>query len=75
MVEITASHGWSDRSNILTTSLESIQTMNHQIDVVSKEISNYTCRNNKNVRILLSITSLGNFSQDMRRRRTTTILE
>jgi uncharacterized coiled-coil DUF342 family protein len=32
---------------ILTTSIESIQTINQQIDTVSKEISKYACRNDK----------------------------
>ena len=47
---------------ILSTSIESIQTINHQIDKVSKEISNYAYRNDKNVRILLSITGIDIFS-------------
>jgi len=48
---------------ILSTSIESIQTINHQIDVVSKEISDYACRNDRNnVRILLSITGVDIFS-------------
>ena len=47
---------------ILSTSIESIQTINHQIDVVSKEISNYACRNDKSIRILLSITGVDIFS-------------
>jgi transposase len=46
---------------ILSTSIESIQTINHQIDVVSKEISKYACRNDKDVRILLSITGIDTF--------------
>lgn len=47
---------------ILSTSIKSIQTINHQIDVVSKEISNYACRNDRNVRILLSITGIDIYS-------------
>ncbi len=47
---------------ILTTSIESIQTINHQIDVVSKEISKYACRNDKDVKILLSITGIDTFA-------------
>jgi transposase len=46
---------------ILTTSIESIQTINHQIDVVSKEISKYACRNSTDVKILLSITGIDTF--------------
>ena len=47
---------------ILTTSIESIQTINQQIDTVSKEISKYACRNDKDVKILLSITGIDIFS-------------
>jgi transposase len=47
---------------ILNTSIESIQTINQQIDVVSKKISEYACRNDKDVRILLSITGIDVFS-------------
>lgn len=47
---------------ILTTSIESIQTINHQIDVVSKEISKYACRNDKDVKILMSITGIDTFA-------------
>ncbi|WP_458720653.1 IS110 family RNA-guided transposase [Candidatus Nitrosocosmicus sp. R] len=47
---------------ILRTSIESIQTINHQIDVVSKEISKYACRDDKFVQILLSITGIDVFS-------------
>lgn len=47
---------------ILSTSIESIQTINHQIDVISKEISNYAYRNDRNVRILLSITGIDVFA-------------
>ncbi|MDR4491494.1 MAG: transposase [Candidatus Nitrosocosmicus sp.] len=47
---------------ILSTSIESIQTINHQVDAVSKEISDYACRNDRNVRILLSITGIDVFS-------------
>lgn len=47
---------------ILNTSIESIQTINLQIDVVSKEISDIACRNDRNVRILLSITGIDIFS-------------
>ncbi|MGD9674224.1 MAG: hypothetical protein AB7U98_12185 [Candidatus Nitrosocosmicus sp.] len=43
---------------ILTTSIESIQTINHQIDVVSREISKYACRNSADIKILLSITEI-----------------
>src|SRR6478736_1134647 len=46
---------------ILTTSIESIQTINQQIDTVSKEISNYACSNRKDVKILLSITGVDTF--------------
>ena len=41
---------------ILSTSIECIQTINHQIDTVSKEISTYACRNSTDIKILLSIT-------------------
>jgi transposase len=48
---------------ILSTSIESIQTVNQQIDMISKEISDYACRNDRNnVRILLSITGVDIFS-------------
>jgi len=47
---------------ILTTSIESIQTINQQIDVVSKEISKYACRKDKDVKVLLSITGIDIFS-------------
>ena len=47
---------------ILSTSIESIQTINHPIDVVSKEISDYACRNDRNVRNLLSITGIDIFA-------------
>ncbi|CAN5632976.1 hypothetical protein BH23THE1_BH23THE1_28260 [soil metagenome] len=47
---------------ILTTSLESIQTINHQMDVVSKEISNYASKKDKDVKILLSITGIDIFA-------------
>ena len=46
---------------ILTTSIESIQTINQQIDTVSKEISKYACSNSKDVKILLSITGIDTF--------------
>ena len=46
----------------MSTSIESIQTINHQIDKGIKEISNYAYRNDKNVRILLSITGIDIFS-------------
>jgi transposase len=47
---------------ILSTSIESIQTINHQIDMISKEISKYACRNDKDVNILLSITGIDIFA-------------
>jgi transposase len=47
---------------ILTTSLESIQTINHQMDIVSKEISNYASKKDKDVKILLSITGIDIFA-------------
>jgi transposase len=47
---------------ILSTSIESIQAINYQIDMVSKEISKYACRNDRNVRILLSITGIDVFA-------------
>ena len=47
---------------ILTTSIESIQTINHQIDVVSKEISTCACRNSTDVNILLTITVIDIFA-------------
>lgn len=47
---------------ILSTSIESIQTINLQIDMVSKEISDVACRNDRIVRILLSITGIDVFS-------------
>lgn len=51
-----------DRIILTTTSIESIQTINQQIDVVSKEISKYACRNYKDVKVLLSITGIDIFS-------------
>ena len=47
---------------ILDTSIESIEAINQQIDTVSKEISKYACRDNKDVKILLSITGIDIFS-------------
>ncbi len=47
---------------IQTTSLESIQTINHQMDIVSKEISNYASKKDKDVKILLSITGIDIFA-------------
>ncbi|HJR48653.1 MAG TPA: IS110 family transposase [Nitrososphaeraceae archaeon] len=38
------------------------QSINQQIDVVSKEISEYACRNSIDVKILLSITGIDVFS-------------
>ena len=46
---------------ILNTSIESIEAINQQVDAVSKEISKYA-RNNKDVKILLSITGIDIFS-------------
>ena len=46
---------------ILDTSIESIEAINRQIDTVSKEISKYA-RDNKDVKILLSITGIDIFS-------------
>jgi transposase len=46
---------------ILDTSIESIQTINQQINAVSKEISKYA-RDNKDIKILLSITGIDVFS-------------
>lgn len=47
---------------ILSTSIESIQTINLQIDVVSKDISVVACTNDRIIRILLSITKIDIFS-------------
>ena len=46
---------------ILNTSIESIEAINQQIDTVSKEISKYA-KDNKDVKILLSITGIDIFS-------------
>ena len=46
---------------ILNTSIESIEAINQQVDTVSKEISKYA-RDNKDVKILLSITGIDIFS-------------
>src|SRR6476620_2153030 len=46
---------------ILDTSIESIEAINRQIDTVSKEISKYAI-DNKDVKILLSITGIDIFS-------------
>jgi transposase len=51
-----------DRIILTTTSLESIQTINHQMDIVSKEISNYASKKDKDVKILLSITGIDIFA-------------
>ena len=47
---------------ILDTSIDSIETINQQIDTVSKEISKYAVGYNKDVKILLSITGIDVFS-------------
>lgn len=47
---------------ILSTSIESILTINHQIDMVSKEISKYASRDSSDVKILLSITGIDIFA-------------
>ena len=47
---------------ILDTSIESIEAINRQIDTVSKEISKYAAEDNKDVKILLSITGIDVFS-------------
>src|SRR6476661_5353851 len=46
---------------ILDTSIKSIEVINYQIDIVSKEISKYAL-DNKDVKILLSITGIDVFS-------------
>jgi len=46
---------------ILNTSIESIEAINQQVDTVSKEISKYAI-DNKDVKILLSITGIDIFS-------------
>lgn len=46
---------------ILDTSIKSIEAINQQIDTVSKEISKYA-EDNKDVKILLSITGIDTFS-------------
>ena len=46
---------------ILDTSIESIETINQQINAVSKEMSKYA-GDNKDVKILLSITGIDVFS-------------
>jgi len=40
---------------ILKTSIGSIQTVNQQIDLISKEISDYAYRNDRNIRMVLNI--------------------
>lgn len=47
---------------ILDTSIASIEAINRQIDTVSKEISKYAAEDNKDVKILLSITGIDVFS-------------
>ncbi len=47
---------------ILDTSIESIETINQHINAVSKEISKYAAEDNKDVKILLSITGIDVFS-------------
>ncbi len=47
---------------ILDTSIKSIEAINQQIDTVSKEISKYASLDNKDVKILLSITRIDIFS-------------
>ena len=47
---------------ILDTSIKSIEAINQQIDTVSKEISKYASLDNKDVKILLSITGIDVFS-------------
>ena len=47
---------------ILDTSIKSIEAINQQIDTVSKEISKYASLDNKDVKILLSITGIDIFS-------------
>jgi transposase len=49
---------------ILDTSIKSIEVINYQIDTVSKEISKYAV-DNKDVKILLSITGIDVFSTAM----------
>ena len=47
---------------ILDSSIVSIEAINQQIDIVSKEISKYASLDNKDVKILLSITGIDIFS-------------
>jgi transposase len=47
---------------ILDSSIASIEAINRQIDAVSKEISKYASLDNKDVKILLSITGIDIFS-------------
>ena len=47
---------------ILDSSIASIEAINQQIDIVSKEISKYASLDNKDVKILLSITGIDIFS-------------
>jgi transposase len=43
-------------------SIESILTINHQIDIVSKDISKYASRDSTDVKLLLSITGIDIFA-------------
>ncbi len=61
MAEIIISVGYLSRQMILNTSIESIETINYQIYTVSKEISKHALEN-KNVKILVSITGIDMFS-------------
>src|SRR6185437_3938753 len=47
---------------ILDTSIKSIEAINQQMDTISKEISKYESLDNKDVKILLSITGIDIFS-------------
>jgi transposase len=47
---------------ILDSSIASIETINQQIDTVSKEISKYALLDNDDIKILHSITGIDTFS-------------
>ena len=47
---------------ILNTTLSSIETIDNQIEVVSKEIAKYAWQDSQDIKILLSITGIDIFS-------------
>ena len=47
---------------ILNTTLTSIETIDNQIEVVSKEIAKYAWQDSRDIQILLSITGIDIFS-------------